>query len=313
MNEVKLKIFFDESNYGKTATNNKESRGSSSSKLKIDLMGGIAIPNQVYSAKGFDHFNQLLKQDRFSIHWTDYNGDSNHRTRIYTLMKYISKYQKLLDVNIIYKEHSNTTAHVTNEDIADMMYYKFPERIIYGLLRGYNLHTKIITDIYIEDANEYKREEIDLKHNTVKNLKKQAIYRGQTFDISSDRFHYVDCRSNFSNVESKEKVKILNKREIGVYAIDIIIGMVRTILENHYYTDSPNELSRGAKSKNELVMQLLVLDDFYKLIKNINLFYWNYEENLERLDMEEYLKTFLSNQKLWIDYIDSDGETDLYI
>lgn len=101
MNEVKLKIFFDESNYGKSKaeSNNKESN----SKLKIDLMGGIAIPNQIYSVKGFDHFNELLKQDKFKLHWTRYSGDSGYRRRIISLMTYLSKYYKLIDINIIYK------------------------------------------------------------------------------------------------------------------------------------------------------------------------------------------------------------------
>lgn len=254
MNEVKLKIFFDESNYGKSKaeSNNKESN----SKLKIDLMGGIAIPNQIYSVKGFDYFNELLKQDKFKLHLTRYSGDSGYRRRIISLMTYLSKYYKLIDINIIYKKNNNPT-NLNNIEVKDMMYYKFPERIIYGLLRGYNMHTKVITDIYVEDATEYKREEINLKDNTVRNLKKQAIYRGQNFDISIDRFSYVDCRDRFNGIDIQEKKRILNSREIGVYIIDILLGIVRTILENHYYINSHEELSNNIRYKNELILILL--------------------------------------------------------
>ena len=310
INQIKLKIFFDESNYGKNKNN--KSKGKHYSKLKIDLMGGIAIPDQIYAAQGFDEFNQLVKKNKFKLHWVEYKGYSGDRERITKIMTYVAKFYKLLDINIIYKEHRNYT-NIKNNQIKDMMYYKFPERIIYGLLREYNQHTKVVTDIYIEEASEYEKKEINLKKNTIKNLQKQAIYRGQSFDISSDRFFYVDCRENFDNIKNKEKEKILNNREIGVYIIDLILGIVRTILENNYYTKTHKELSANVRDKNELVMILVTNDDFYNMIKDINLFFWKYDETLGKINMEEYIKSFLSNQKLWINYIDSDRQTKLYI
>lgn len=45
--------------------------------------------------------------------------------------------------------------------IEKMIYTKFPERIIYGLLRWYGRTVDILTDIYIEDSTEYQSFELN--------------------------------------------------------------------------------------------------------------------------------------------------------
>lgn len=257
MSIIDVNIFFDESGKGKDS---------------LSLMGGLLIPDKVYKSSKLQGYNKQLQDKLFSLHWTKYNGDSTKRKLINEIMLELMKYHELLDFNVILYERPK---NVSTEQFDMMLYTKFPERIFYGLLRFHGSNASVKTKIYIENATEYKSKKLDKK--IIEQLNIQSTYRGENFKVT-------DCEYRSKN------------QEIGVEITDILLGVIRSILEN----------DRGTKTKDEkskLVIDLLKEKNFYNFIKNIKFFEWKNTNKLERIDFDYCLRVFLSSQKEWLEYI----------
>ena len=114
--------------------------------------------------KIFSRFADLHKLNgEYNLHWKEYGGDGKDRNDIEKLFQYASPLANYMQLNFIRYSRS-TLAERANmflnlgepkkEIIDDTIYAKLPERICYGLLRGYGEHNHIEATILIEDASE---------------------------------------------------------------------------------------------------------------------------------------------------------------
>jgi len=165
MNDVALRIFFDES--GKR--NNKP-----------NLMGGFSIPSDLYESDKFNTWSQKLRDGEIKFHWVGFTGDSRIRESIREIMMLVALHRKMLKFNVINYDYTFLNNGVSSQTIiSQIVYSKFPERLIYGLLRGYGKNISIDANICIEESTEYR--DIRLNDTIKEQLNVQSIYRGEQF------------------------------------------------------------------------------------------------------------------------------------
>lgn len=254
---LKVNLFFDES-------------GKNSDKIKT--MGSLMIPEMVYNSEEIVNLNKELQEDKFSLHWTQFNGGKDESESYINIVNTFSKYLSLCEFNVIRYDYP---PNVPKDKLDKMIYSKIPERVMYGLLRFQGKGIDVHADIYVEDATMYKK--IRLHENICDDMNKQSLYRGTNFTI--DNFKY------------KHK-----NEEIGVELTDTILGIIRNIIDN-------NNGSNRSKKKNNLIIELLKNEQFYKFLSNIKFFEWNYSNSLTKVDFSDYINIFLSSQPEWINYL----------
>lgn len=151
--------------------------------------------------------------------------------------------------------------------VSNTIYAKLPERICYGLLRGYGEHNHVQATILIEDATEYRTKKL---HETIKDsLNIHSLYRGEAFVIRE-----CDYRAK--------------GEEIGVEFIDILLGIVSTILDN------PSATSKKKRSKVHLVLKLLKENKLQPFLKNLRLFELQQSNQLKEANIEASIKLFIA-------------------
>lgn len=256
LSDFQLEIFFDES--GK--------------KNLPALMGGLAIPSQVYNSSQFSVLTDDLRNHKYSLHWTDYAGHGPTTKAIINTITSVMKHYQHLTFNVIsyFKPYDCHNLEV----FYNMVYTKLPERILYGLLRGYGKGVEIEANIQIESAREYI--DRNLSDKLLEQLNIQAAYRGEKFSI------------NTSELTPKG-------REVGLELTDLLLGIMRTIILN-----KPETESKKIASKTKLVLTLLQNQDLYNFFSNMKLFEWNSTRVLSEINFMDYMKIFLSS-KLQID------------
>lgn len=260
-----IKVFFDESGKGSN---------------KPNLMAGLVVPSIIYESPDFGSYTQQLRDNGLKLHWKTYAGDYTTREDITGVIDIFSRYCGTAKLNVINYDYSVLTGRkeFDKNTVERMIYTKFPERIIYGLLRGYGKNVYVKTDILIEHSSEYEALRL---HDVVKEqLNMQSLYRGE---------HYI--------VEKSELVP--KGVEIGVELTDLLIGIIRSIIKN-----GSDEKSKSVYSKNSLVIQLLKNRDFCSFIQNIRFFEWTSSRELMEINFRDYMQLFLSNhyEKWAIDY-----------
>jgi hypothetical protein len=139
------------------------------------------------------------------------------------ILRLLAKYFEFIKMIVIHYDYSALVGatELGKDVVEDMIYTKFPERILYGLLRGYGKNIDIEAEVLIEKANEYEnlnlfqlrdKHEHDVKLNLddlVKDLLNiQALYRGENYVINN-------CRL------------VPKGEEIGVEMADMLLGIVR--------------------------------------------------------------------------------------
>ena len=258
---LKVNLFFDES--GK---NNDP----------IKTMGSLMIPKKVYSCEEIINLNKRLRENEFKLHWTKYNGGLSESKIYRDLIEIFSRYASLCEFNVIRYDYPHD---INKEKIDRMIYSKMPERVMYGLLRYQGKSIDIHADIFVEDAIMYNT--IKLHETLCNDMNKQSLYRGTSFVI--DEFKY------------KHK-----NEEIGVELTDVILGIMRNIIDN-------NNCSKRAIKKNLLIVEFLKNEKFNQFLRNIKFFEWNYSNSLTKVDFSDYINIFLANQEEWIGYL-SEGK-----
>lgn len=254
-------IFFDETG--------KSSGG------KVQLMGAVGLPNDIYYNQKYLKMRELNK--KYNYHWSEYRGDSKQRKGIKQLFEQAILLAKYCYINIIKYSSSDITKKAgkynsVNQNssrsiVHDMIYSKLPERIIYGLLRGYGGNHEIVATINIEEANEYKT--INLAENLKKQLNIHSLYRGESFIVK-------DCRYCGKKVE------------IGVELTDLLIGIVRTILENN------DKTSNRKKEQIKLIIYLLRNKFLQPFLKKTRLFELGKSGELKELNIFPSVNMFIS-------------------
>jgi len=255
MSTVSLRIFFDES--GKR-------------KDKPNLMGGLSIPESLYASDKFIVWNQKLRDHEVKFHWVGYTGDLKVKENITKLMNMVSKHHKLLKFNIIsYDYYMLTDSGRPESVVSQIVYSKFPEHLIYGLLRRYGRDIHIDARVCIEHSTEYK--DIGLNETIKEQLNVQSIYRGEQFNVSSSSL-------------------IPKGQEIGIELTDLLLGFVRTIILNE-----PDSKSKAVSAKNSLIVELLKNREFYSFLESFRLFEWSRSRELHESSFGDYIQVFLSN------------------
>ncbi len=255
---LKVNLFFDES--GK---NNDP----------IKTMGSLMIPERVYNCEEIIGLNERLKNEEFELHWTQYDG-GNSESKIYKeIIEIFSKYLSLCEFNVIRYDYP---PNISKQKLDTMIYSKIPERVMYGLLRYQGKGIDINADIYVENATMY--DTIKLHETLCKEMNRQSLYRGTNFTVG--KFEY------------KHK-----NEEIGVELTDVILGIIRNIIDN--------KNSKRANKKNSLIVEFLKNNKFNEFLRNIKCFEWNYSSSLTRVDFSDYINIFLSDQDEWISYLAS--------
>ncbi len=256
-----IKVFFDES--GK----NQE---------RPHLMAGVLIPTHYYETTEIQELNEIIHSSK--LHWTDYNGDSQKRKKIWKILCTIFRKEHLIKMNVISYDQSKIEENSKNlkpkyPDIADQtIFMKFPERIIYGLLRGYGTHVHLNTQIYIEDDSTYHNSKYDLRNQLFQQLNIQSIYREERFTVTD--VDYIPKQS-----------------EVGIEIVDILLGIVRTIIRN----EDPLK-SRSIREKNKFIISLLDSEPkFHHFLANIKYYEWGNSHVLSEIDFRGYLDIFINS------------------
>ncbi|NOU99850.1 hypothetical protein [Paenibacillus planticolens] len=186
------------------------------------------------------------------------------------MMQLLGKHRKMLKFNVINYDHSILSNRAgTTSYIADrVIYSKFPERLIYGLLRRYGKNAYIDAQICIEDAQEYR--DLELNENLKEQLNVQSLYRGEQFIVSSSSL-------------------IPKGQEIGIELTDLLLGFIRTIILNE-----PNSKSKALHAKNTLIVELLKDSEFISFMESTRLFEWTLTRELTEINFTDYLQLYLS-------------------
>lgn len=268
-----MNIFFDESG---------------TKKDKPTTMGGLLIPQTIYSTYEFNEINEKLREHHYTkLHWTEFTGYQKLKNDIIEVLTVFSKFSKYCKLNVInYNENPldirknlYNQEHIPAEKLSQIMIYtKIPERILYGLLRNYGKDVYIKSSLFIEHSNRY--EDFDLNNRLLEQLNIQSMYRGEQFSVIDS------CYKN-------------KREEIGVEIVDLLLGFIRQIVRNDVipYGLSEEELKqhklKGKKAKNDLAIELLKNEDFYNFMQNITYYEWESNNELKERNFNDYLKLFM--------------------
>lgn len=240
----------------------------------IQLMGAFSIPKNIYIHPLYEALHSLNTEYHF--HWTDYGGDAKTRNGIEKLFEFALPLAEYMNFNFIrYSKSILAKQAQVYMDIYDSkqiivsntIYAKLPERICYGLLRGYGEHNHVQATILIEDATEYRTKKL---HETIKDsLNIHSLYRGESFVIRE-----CDYRTK--------------GQEIGVEFIDILLGIVSMILEN------PLTTSKKKQAKVHLILRLLKANRLQPFLENLRLFELQQSNQLKEANIEASIKLFIA-------------------
>ncbi|MBQ0139514.1 MAG: DUF3800 domain-containing protein [Kurthia sp.] len=242
----------------------------------IHLMGGILIPKSYYEVNK-EKLDSIVNES--SIHWTSYGGHTTIRDSIKVLISEVLLHHHLVKMNVIsfdinkIEANSKPIKPIISDVVDRTIYTKFPERVVYGLIRKYGKNTFINADVFIEHDYTYEAKNYDLKVDMLRQLNIQSIYRGENFRIN--KVAYLSKRSSY-----------------GIEVTDLLLGIVRTIILNE------SSDSKRKKAKNLLIMELLTdnKSNLFQFLKSIRLFEWHDDTNeLKLTPFESYLDVFFSS------------------
>ncbi|MFF2157808.1 hypothetical protein ACFVVQ_21160 [Paenibacillus chitinolyticus] len=257
VNNTTLSIFFDESGKQNNA---------------VQLMGALCFPTDIYKNDSLIMMHELNKE--YSFHWTDYSGDAKMRNGIIKLFQMVAQISSYAQLNILHYHYSQIEADAIRfgsglkaEIIEYTVYTKFPERIMYGLLREYDKSSQLNGALYIEHAYEYER--LDLANSLKKQLNAHALYRGEPYFVSECSY--------------KRKGE-----EIGVELTDLLLGIIRTIMENS------TSNSRAKREQRNLIFRLYKMGLLESFIQNMFLYEWTGQSILKERNFKTYINLFIA-------------------
>lgn len=256
---------------------------------KIHFMGAVLIPDRVYREKNnHAELNELIREGKDPLHFTDYNGYGKSPERFKKLISLAIEHMAGMQFNVINYDINKIEnialpiKPVLSDIVSMTIYNKFPERLIYGLLRKYGQHAYLNAEIHIEEDSSYNKESNsspdktpaitskDLRDTMLYQLNIQAVYRNESYKVSS--------------------VDFLSKRkEYGIELTDTLLGVVRFIIENNLGTSS------RIRAKRKLILELLETTNLKKfLLKNTRYYEWHHNDQLKPIPFSTYLNLFIS-------------------
>ncbi|MEH7105096.1 hypothetical protein AB0R72_21770 (plasmid) [Bacillus velezensis] len=251
-----INVFFDESGKG--------------IKQRPNLLGSLSIPKKVYECDDIKYMNWFLRKGKLNIHWKNYNGGHMDKANIKNLIEMFINYKDFIKLNVINYHYGFLTSQplFAQKDLEATIYSKLPERLIYGLIRGYGSEATVSADIYIEAANEYDR--INLSETLVTDLNSQSLYRGEKFIANS-------CEMLPKNTE------------VGLELTDVLLGLIRTIIQN----PAIDKAGRSAREKVNLTVDLLENQELKHILGDIKYYEWRGHKQLTKINFMDYIYSFL--------------------
>ncbi|MGH1329127.1 DUF3800 domain-containing protein [Bacillus pretiosus] len=243
-------------------------------KDRPNLMGALSIPKAIYNKDDIQYMNYFLKKELFKIHWKNFNGNTYVEENIKNLITVFSMYEEYIRLNVINYNYGFLKAHdlFSEDDINKTIYTKFPERLIYGLIRGYGSEMSLSADIFIDKANEYIG--MNLEEVIIATLNTQSLYRGE-------KFYAKYCEMLPKN------------SEVGLELTDVLLGLIRTIIRNPTIQLSTSKIER---EKVRLTAELLQNDALKKILKNMKYYEWRGNKELNKINFHDYIQAFLIKQ-----------------
>ncbi|WP_430482955.1 DUF3800 domain-containing protein [Rossellomorea marisflavi] len=160
------------------------------------------------------------------------------------------------------------------QELRNLFYIKIPERLFYGVTRNLShleSKEKVNVQIVIDENDEYDK--IDLNNKIIEQMNAHSAYRNKNYRIA--------------NVNTKN-----SEDSIPLQIIDTFMGIVVFLLEKTYL-----EKSDASKIKSDLIYRLLSeQDNLVRFQKQIKLFKWTGSEELELINIAEYLSPFMVYQ-----------------
>lgn len=232
------------------------------------LMGAVSVPLEVYNLEHIQEINNNLKKKLVEFHFTGYNGNRNELNNMLEVFKAFAPILHTMRLNILHYKK----CEVEQGLFTHMVYSKFPERVFYGLLRCKGNQMKINAEIFMEEATEYKGFPELFKDQ----LNTQATYRGEQYKI-------------------KECHLVPKKTEIGVEFTDLILGVIRTIIDD-------KGTSKTAMAKKEFVNKVISIPEVYTFLSNIKYFEWDNSQFLKEIEFKDYLDAYYSRHFIEINH-----------
>lgn len=278
---INVQIFYDES--GKQQE-------------KMHFMGAVLIPDRVYYERNnYDELNALIQEGKDPLHFTDYNGYGKSPERfkklIFLALEHIEGVQfNVINYDINKIEHiAQPIKHVLSDIVSMTIYNKFPERLIYGLLRKYGRHTYLNAMIHIEEDSTYNKNSVISNKDSTDKMEKQPIITSK--NLRDTLLYQLNIQAVYRNESYKvQTVDYLQKRkEYGIELTDTLLGIIRFIIENS--TDNSSRI----KAKRELIIDLLKTTHLKKfLLGNTSYFEWHDSDQLKPIPFLTYLNLFIS-------------------
>ncbi|HDR7483094.1 TPA: DUF3800 domain-containing protein [Bacillus toyonensis] len=243
-------------------------------KDRPNLMAALSIPKAIYNKDDIKYMNYFLKKELFQIHWKKFNGNVYAEENIKNLITVFSMYEEYIRLNVINYNYGFLKAHnlFSEDDIDKTIYSKFPERLIYGLIRGYGSEMSLSADIFIDKATEYKG--MNLEEVMITTLNTQSLYRGE-------KFYAKDC------------VMLPKNSEVGLELTDILLGLIRTIIKNPTIESTTSKIG---KEKVRLTTELLQNKNIVRILKNMKYYEWRGNKELNKINFHDYIQAFLIKQ-----------------
>lgn len=257
----------------------------------MHLMGAILIPERVYIEKNHhSELNNLINEGKHPLHFTDFNGYSKGPERFEKLVLLALEHIEGMQFNVInydinkIENIAKPIKPVLNDIVSMTIYNKFPERLIYGLLRKYGQHAYLNAAIWIEEDSTYN-----------KDLKNQESLEKTSAITSKNLIHTLKYQLNIQAVYRNESYKVTSvdfltkRKEYGIELTDTLLGIIRFIIEN-----SLKDSSR-IKAKRQLIIKLLETTNLKEcLLKNTTYYEWHDNDQLKPIPFSTYLNLFIS-------------------
>lgn len=255
-----IDVFFDESGKEKDRPN---------------LLGALSIPKRIYESDDIQYLNYFLRKKVVKFHWKTYNGNPYAKENILNLIDVFVLHKEFIKLNVINYHYGYLKGQelFSKTDRDATIYSKLPERLIYGLIRGYGSEMNISSSIYIDKSTEY--EALKLDETLVSTLNSHSLYRGE-------KFYAKECNMYPKN------------QEIGLELTDLLLGIIRTIIKNPIIKDTTSKIE---KEKVGLTIELINKNDRFKeILSNIKYYEWRGNKELNAVNFSDYISAFIIEQ-----------------
>jgi len=208
------------------------------------------------------------------MHFVEYSKDVLFE-KYFVIMNYIIESDVNVNIMMLEKTDAISVAKkmdIKLSDLRKLFYVKIPERLFYGLTR--NLTGQKQIRIVIDKNNEYDM--INLESKLKDQMNAHSAYRNNSYKV-------------------KEVIQCDSEHSIPLQIIDVFMGIVAFILENHHLCKTELGSNSITMLKSDLIYRLLINgNNFNKFTNIIKLFKWgNARNEVVEININDYISNFI--------------------